>query len=207
MIESVRAVAQVETWSEAAGGWGVLLALLLPVMGGSPAVAQDASSADSTRWRPYQIGFAASDVLKLLEEAGAQAQYQLYGRYRLDRRWALRTALRYRHRVSDEQEVRLGLRAGADYVFLEEGRLQLYGGTDLVSGYDRFLNGDRTYRIGLAPLFGILFSISPSISLSTEPRLVATYAYVQNRGSAEPTSESVSLEVRGTGILILNVHF
>lgn len=188
-------------WSRVGGS--VLLLLLL---GTGLVRAQDASAPDSTTWRPYQIGFDAAAFVRLLEEEAAPGRYQLYGRYRVNKRWSLRGALRYRQFVSDEQELRLGTRVGADRHLLQDGRLRLYGGADLAAGYNRFLNGDRRYRVGVTPFLGLLVHLTPNISLSTEPRLAARYAYSANEG-VEPDAESVSIEVRGIGQLILSVHF
>lgn len=189
-------------WSRMGGG-GLLLLLLV---GSAPVRGQNASAPDSTVRRPYQIGFAASNFVKLLEEEGAPGRYQVYGRYQTTSRWALRTAVRYQQFVGDDQELRVGARFGADRQLVHDGRFHLYGGADVMTGYDRFLNGDRRYRVGVAPVLGLLFRITPNISLSTEPRLAASYAYSQNEGPV-PDAESVSIKVRGVGQLILSVHF
>jgi hypothetical protein len=57
------------------------------------------------------------------------------------------------------------------------------------------------YRIGAALLLGLLFHITPRLSLSTEPRRAAHYAYGRNE-SPEPDAESVA----SGGVLILSVH-
>jgi hypothetical protein len=176
------------------------------MMWGKLACGQGASPTDSTKWRPYQIGFATSMFVKLLEEEEVSDQYQVYGRYKVDSLWALRAAVRYEQFLGDEHEVRVGGRFGIDRHFLRDGPLRLYGGADLVTAYDQFLNGDQRYQIGLAPFLGLLFHITPNISLSTEPRLSMRYAYSQNRGP-ESDAESLSIEVKGIGLLILSVHF
>lgn len=153
------------------------------------------------------MGFSAAAFITILDGADAPENYQLYGRYRVTRDWAVRTALRYEHLFNGEQELQLATRLGADYVVRETSRFQLYSGGDLVTGYDRFLNGDRTYRVGGAPVLGVLLYLTPHISLSVEPRLVATYTYFDNRAGGAANEESLSIEVKGDGLLILSVHF
>jgi hypothetical protein len=173
--------------------------------------AQVSSSPDSSEWRPYQIGFSTAAFLRIFESADAPAQYQIYGRYRATRRWTLRSALRYEHQIEEEdQEVQLGMRLGVDRVFYDAGHLQLYSGVDLVGRYEQFLNGERTYRGGIGPLLGILISITPSVSLSVEPRIVGTYVYEKSAdGAVESSSDEgrYAVQLRGDGLLILSVHF
>jgi len=193
--------------SQLPGGQGTLLALpLLVLLLSGAAHAQDRSAADSTRERPYQVGFSAAAFVKILEAADTPGRYQLYGRYRRTPHWTLRAALRYEQLFSGDDRVRLAARTGADYVFRESDRLQLYGGADLVAGYDRFANGTRTYRAGAAPVFGLLVYLTPYLSLSVEPRLVVAYTYADPTGGEAP-AESVSVAIKGDGLLILSVHF
>lgn len=168
--------------------------------------AQDAAPADSARWRPYQIGVSAAAFVTILEGADAPERYQVYGRYRATRDWALRAALRYEHLFSGGQDLELALRTGADRVVRTDGPLQVYGGLDLVAGYTQSLGGDRTYRLGGAPVLGLLLFVTPNVSLSVEPRLVALYSYFDNPGNAAD-DETLSVEVKGNGLLLLSVHF
>lgn len=168
--------------------------------------AQGRSAADTTRWRPYQVGFSAAAFVKILEAADAPGRYQLYGRYRRTPHWTLRAALRYEQLFGGDDRVRLAARTGTDYVVRESDRLQLYGGADLVAGYDRFANGTRSYRIGAAPVFGLLVFLTPYLSLSVEPRLVASYTYTNPTGGEAP-EETASVAIKGDGLLILSVHF
>lgn len=191
-----------------AGGRGLFLVLPLVcalfVCGG--ARAQDAVPADSTRWRPYQIGFSAAAFVTILEGADAPERYQVYGRYRATRDWALRAALRYEHLFSGDQDLDLTARTGLDRVLRTDGPLRVYGGLDVVAGYTQSLGGDRTYRLGGAPVLGLLLFVTPNVSLSVEPRLVALYSYFDNPGNAAD-DETLSVEVQGDGLLILSVHF
>jgi hypothetical protein len=162
--------------------------------------------ADSTQWHPYQVGFPTAAFITILRRADAPERYQVYGRYRVTRDWTLRAAVRYRHLFSEDQEVETSVRTGVDYVVREEGRFQLYGGVDLLTGYDRTLNGDQTFRVGSAPLLGLLFHVTPHLSLSVEPRLVALYSYFDNPAQL-PDDDTFSVEVKGEGLLFINVHF
>lgn len=187
--------------------WWVGRALLFPaLMASSTALAQGTPS-DSSQHRPYQVGVSASSLVKLLEEEDPTHQYQVYGRYWATDRRMLRAALRYRQVVGDPSEVDVGLRGGAARVFTIDERWRFYGGGDLLAGYRRFANGNVSYRMGLSPLFGVLFFASPHVSLSVEPRLLAAYA--RSRGSIpdRATSGSFSIEIGGVGLLILSVHF
>lgn len=190
------------------GGRGVYLVLPLVcalfVCGG--ARAQDTAPADSTRWRPYQIGFSAAAFVTILEGADAPERYQVYGRYRATRDWALRAALRYQHLFSGDQDLEVTTRMGVDRILRTDGPLQVYGGIDVVAGYNQSLGGDRTYRLGGAPVLGLLVFVTPNVSLSVEPRLVALYSYFDNPGNAAD-DETLSVEVQGDGLLILSVHF
>lgn len=143
----------------------------------------------------------------ILEEADAPERYQVYGRYRTARDWSLRAALRYRHLFSGDQELDLATRMGVDRVLRTDGPLQLYGGIDVVTGYNQSLDGDRTYRLGGAPLLGVLLFVTPNVSLSVEPRLVALYSYFDNRAGNAADDDTLSIEVKGNGLLILSVHF
>lgn len=143
----------------------------------------------------------------ILEEADAPERYQVYGRYRTTRDWSLRAALRYRHLFSGDQELDLTTRMGVDRVLRTDGPLQLYGGIDVVTGYNQSLGGDRTYRLGGAPLLGVLLFVTPNVSLSVEPRLVALYSYFDNRAGNAADDDTLSIEVKGNGLLILSVHF
>lgn len=162
---------------------------------------------DSSRWRPYQIGFSAAAFVPLLERADAPERYQLYGRYRATRDWALRAALRYEHRFSGDQDLTLTTRMGVDRILRTDGPLRVYGGIDVVAGYNQSLGGDRTYRLGGAPVLGLLLFVTPNVSLSVEPRLVALYSYFDNRGGNAADDETLSVELQGDGLLILSVHF
>lgn len=191
-----------------AGGRGRLLVLPLVCVlffcGG--ARAQDAAPADSTQWRPYQIGFSAAAFVTILEGADAPERYQVYGRYRATRDWALRAALRYEHLFSGDQNLDLTARTGVDRLLRTDGPLRVYGGIDVVAGYTQSPGGDRTYRLGSAPVLGLLLFVTSNVSLSVEPRLVALYSYFDNPGNAA-NDETLSVEVQGEGLLILSVHF
>lgn len=184
---------------------GCLLAVLV-VAGGTPSAFAQNTEPDSTQWTSYQVGFDASSFVRLLEGAEAPEDYQLYARYRLNQQWTIRTALRYRHFLDENQEIRLGGRVGADRVFRSEERWQLYIGSDVLAAYDRFLSGNRTRRVGIAPLLGVQYSITDHFSLSVEPRLTARYA-ASSPNSAEENTETFTIELRGTGLLIFSVHF
>mgnify|MGYP006278487511 CR=1 FL=1 len=162
----------------------VTVILVFVVLMPSSVVKGQRAMADSIRHQPYQVGISASSVLKLLEERAPDHQYQLYGRYWTSPRRMSRIALRYRQVVGGNAEVDVGLRGGRVWVFRSEDRWRFYGGGDLIAGYRRFANGRESYRGGVSPLFGALGS---HVSLSVEPRLVATYARSQGD---DPTQES-----------------
>lgn len=187
-------------------GWFLALPFLFVILAGT-VQAQDASPADSSQFRPYQIGVSAGALVKILEQPDAPERYQLYGRYRVNRDWALRTALRYNHRFGGEHDLDVAVRIGADRLLRTNGRLQVYGGLDLVTVYQQRTTGNWTYRVGGAPLLGVLVSITPNISLSVEPRLVALYSHFQNRDRFTDDDDVFSVELKGDGLLILSVHF
>jgi hypothetical protein len=164
-------------------------------------------SADSIPHQFYQVGVSASSVFKLLEEADPTRQYQLYGRYWATPNRMHRAALRYRHVVGEEAEVDVGLRVGVAWVFRADERWRFYGGGDVVTGYQRFANGNVSSRVGLSPLFGGLFFIGPHVSIALEPRLLATYALSRQNASGQSHSGVVSVQIEGAGLLILSVHF
>lgn len=169
--------------------------------------AAHAQPADSTEWRPVQVGFSAAAFVSILEGPDAPENYQIYGRVRATRHWTVRAAVRYEHLISDEQEIETAARLGVDYVLRDDGRLQLYAGVDAVGGYERFLNDDRTYRVGGAPVFGMLVFVTDYLSFSVEPRLVATYAYFDNRGGNSANVDEWSVDLKGDSLLIVSVHF
>lgn len=183
-------------------------------MGGanaSPGLGQE-SPADSLRAQPYQVGpyqvgISASSIFKLLEEGDPTHQYQLYGRYWSTPRRMIRAALRYRHIVGENVEVDVGLRGGVAWIVRREGAWRFYGGGDILAGYRRFANGNTSSRVGVSPLFGVLFFMSPHVSLSIEPRLVAEYSRSVGADPAQSESDVFSFEIEGTGVLILSVHF
>lgn len=171
------------------------------------APADQEAATDSARHQLYQVGISASSVFKLLEEGAPTHQYQVYGRYWTTPRRMNRIALRYRQVVGEEAEVDAGLRGGIAWVFRREGRWRFYGGGDVIAGYRRFANGRESYRGGVSPLFGALFFIGPHVSLSLEPRLVATYARSQRGDPSRSSSDVFSIEIDETALLILSVHF
>lgn len=178
-------------------------------MGGataSPGLGQK-SPADSLRAQPYQVGVSASSIFKLLEEGDPTHRYQLYGRYWSTPHRMVRTALRYRQVVGEDVEVDVGMRGGMAWVFRRESAWRFYGGGDILAGYRRFANGNTSSRMGVSPLFGVLFFISPHVSLSVEPRLVAEYSRSVGGDPAQSGSDVFSFEIEGTGLLILSVHF
>jgi len=192
--------------------------LVLPLLCALVVGAAHAQPADSTEWRPVQVGFSAAAFVSILEGPDAPENYQLYGRVRATPHWTLRGAVRYphwtlrgavryEHLFSDEQEIEAAARVGVDYVLRDDGRLQLYAGIDAVGGYERFLNYDRTYRIGGAPVFGMLVFVTDYLSLSVEPRLVATYAYFDNRGGNSANVDEWSVDLKGDSLLIVSFHF
>ena len=189
------------------GGRALLvLPFLLCTLCAGIAHAQNPSSADSTEWRPYQVGFSAAAFVSILEGPNAPENYQFYGRYRLTRQWTLRTAVRYEHQFSDNQSLDLTARTGLDYVVRDDGRLQLYVGLDAVGGYDRAFNDDKTYRVGAAPVFGMLVFATDYLSFSVEPRLVALYSYFDNPGNS-PNADEWAVELKGDSLLIISIHF
>lgn len=163
--------------------------------------------ADSVWHQPYQVGVSASSLFKLLEEGSPTRQYQAYGRHWTSPQRMSRVALRYRQVVGGNTEVDVGVRGGVARVFRLTERWRFYGGGDVIAGYRRFANGRESYRGGVSPLFGALFFLGPHVSLSLEPRLVATY--VQSRGDdqSRSTSERFSIAIEETALLILSVHF
>ena len=163
--------------------------------------------ADSIRHQPYQVGVSASSVFKLLEEGTPDRQYQVYGRYWMSSRRMSRVALRYRQVVGGNAEADVGLRGGHAWVFRGEDRWRFYGGGDLIFGYRRFANGRVSYRGGVSPLFGALLFIGTHVSLSLEPRLVATYIHSRGGDSGRSSSNVVSIEIQEAALLILSVHF
>jgi hypothetical protein len=187
-----------------AGGRAMLVLPLLWGLLPGPVLAQPA---DSAEWRPVQVGFSAAGLVSILEGPDAPENYQIYGRVRATRHWTARAAVRYEHLLSDEQEIETAARVGLDYVLRDDGRLQLYAGLDAVGGYDRFRNDDRTYRLGGAPVFGMLLFVTDYLSLSVEPRLVATYAYFDNRGGNSANADEWSVDLKGDSLLIVSVHF
>lgn len=166
-----------------------------------------AELADSSRHEPYQVGVSASSIFKLLEEGDPTHQYHVYGRYWVSRRRMVRTAVRYRQVIGNDTEMDIGLRGGMAHVFRIDARWRFYGGADLIAGYRQFANGNTSYRVGVSPLFGVSFFISPHVSLSVEPRLVAEYAQSQRGTRPESRSDVISITIEGTGLLILSVHF
>lgn len=189
------------------GRGGVLVLPFLFVVLVGTAQAQDASSADSSQFRPYQVGVSAGALIKFLGQPDAPERYQVYGRYRLTRDWALRTALRYNHRFGGEQDLDVAVRVGGDHVLRSHDPLQVYGGLDLVTVYQRRTTGNWTYRVGAAPLLGVLVFVTPHISLSVEPRLVALYSHFRNGDRFASDDRAFSVELKGDGLLILSVHF
>jgi hypothetical protein len=188
------------------GGRAVLVLPFLFVLVSGPVCAQDASSADSTAWRPYQVGISTSALITIFDGPDAPENYQFYGRYRLTRHWTLRTAVRYEHQFADEQELNLTARTGVDYIIRDDGRLQLYAGLDAVGGYDRAFNDDKTYRLGAAPLFGMLIFVTDYLSFSVEPRLVALYSYFDNP-TPSPDADQWTVGLKGDSLLIVSIHF
>ena len=153
------------------------------------------------------MGFAASSFLKLLDEEDPTHQYQIYGRYRVGSGWRLRAAARYRQRIQDNSEIEVGLRAGLDHRFRASGAWRFYGGADLIGAYAQEANGDVVYRAGVAPVLGALVYLTPHVSLSVEPRLVALYNRYQQSTLQGDTPETVTLGIEGVGLLIVSVHF
>lgn len=181
--------------------------LVVAVLMATSTVRGQGAPADSIRHRPYQVGIAASSVFKLLEEGTPDRQYQVYGRYWTSPRRMSRIALRYRQVVGGNAEVDAGLRGGLAWVFRSEDRWRFYGGGDLIAGYRRFANGRESFRGGVSPLFGALFFIGTHVSLSLEPRLVATYAHSRGGDSGRSGSGVVSIEIEEAALLVLSVHF
>jgi len=181
--------------------------LVVVVLMATSAVRGQGAPADSIWHQPYQVGISASSVFKLLEEGTPDRQYQVYGRYWTSPRRMLRGALRYRQVIGGNAEADAGLRAGFTWVFRREDRWRFYGGGDLIAGYRRFASGRESYRGGVSPLFGALFFIGPHVSLSLEPRLVATYARSRGGDSGRFSSDVVSIEIQESALLILSVHF
>ena len=191
---------------QSTGGRAMLVLPFLFVLATGGICAQDGPSADSTEWRPYQVGFSVAGFVTILDGPDAPENYQIYGRYRMTPHWTLRTAVRYEHRFADDQELDLTGRMGLDYVVRDDGRLQLYAGLDAVGGYERAFNDDKTYRIGAAPVFGMLVFVTDFLSFSVEPRLVALYSYFDNPGNS-PNADEWTVELKGDSLLIISVHF
>ena len=191
---------------QSTGGRAMLVLPFLFVLAAGAVCAQDRPSADSTEWRPYQVGFSVAGFVTILDGPDAPENYQIYGRYRMTPHWTLRTAVRYEHRFADDQELDLTGRMGLDYVVRDDGRLQLYAGLDAVGGYERAFNDDKTYRIGAAPVFGMLVFVTDFLSFSVEPRLVALYSYFDNPGNS-PNADEWTVELKGDSLLIISVHF
>jgi len=150
---------------------------------------------------------SAASFLRLLDDADPVHQYQLYGRFRAGDGVFVRSAVRYRQRIQDDPEVEVGLRIGVDRVVQVEGAWRFYAGGDLLGSYARSPNGQATYRMGVGPLVGALVYLTRHVSLSAEPRLVATYNQYQQSTLQGETADTVSLGLEGIGLLIVSVHF
>ncbi|PSQ97475.1 MAG: hypothetical protein BRD55_02520 [Bacteroidetes bacterium SW_9_63_38] len=152
------------------------------------------------------MGFSAADFVAVLNGPAAPEQYQIYGRYRLTRDWTLRTAARYRQLFAEDDRLELAVRIGADRVLRDGKRLQLYIGLDAIGGYDRSFGEDRTYRIGGAPLFGMLVFVTDYLSFSVEPRLVGLYSSFDNPAPS-PDADEWTVGLKGNNLLIVSLHF
>lgn len=183
---------------------GGALVLVLAVAARAPA-AQTVDPGPLT----HQVGIEASELFKLLEEEEEPGAYTVAYRLSPSPRGALRLGVSYRQVTGESSVLGLGVRVGADRVFVREPRWQFYAGLDAVSFYESFRQGEnRDVEIGLSPLLGFQFRIGRRFSLSTEPRLLLLFHHRQEQSFDRTESDGwFEAGLSGIGQLQAAFHF
>ena len=173
------------------------------------ALASPAAAAQTGESRPpvHQVGIEASQLFKLLEEEEEPGAYTIAYRLSPSPRGALRLGVSYRQVTGESSVLGLGVRVGADRVFVNERRWHFYAGLDAVSFYESFRQGEnRDIEVGLSPLLGFQFRIGRRFSLSTEPRLLLLFHH-RHEESFDRTESDGWFEAGLSGIGQLQVAF
>ncbi len=158
------------------------------------------------RQKTHQIGIGASRFLKVLFSTD-EAAYTLS--YRL--KWpeySLRVGASFDYETEDgDSSTMAGLGIGFDKNLALFENWEFYYGIDLLTQYEEFSN-QQTYKIGLAPFFGIAFFMTSNFSISTEPSFIFELNQFEDDTSFGDTSKrTYKFGLRKIGLIQVNFHF
>jgi len=151
----------------------------------------------------HEIGVVASRLIEILEDD--PSPYSVYYRYRIGGRTHLRSGLGGEYTSRGSERLDVNGRLGIDRVFLQDDRWTFYTGLDVVAGTERRDNNTRRRNfVGFTPLLGASFAVARYFSVSTEPRILFSWAVSRRPAETERWTE---IRLRGIGQIRLNIRF
>ncbi len=157
----------------------------------------------------HQIGFNITETLRFFERSENDI-YEIYYRYKLNKKTALRTGLNYNLDTSGQGRLVIEAKFGIDTITKDYDRWKVYAGADITGGFEKFESNDRkNISAGLNPFLGIIFYVNKFFSISTEPGLALTIKHFNQPSSFNPNNKEtwIEMEIINVGQLIVGLHF
>lgn len=168
-----------------------------------------AYSQDSTyHVNRHQIGINASKFIVLFNEQ--VNSLELSYRYKLAWPYSLRTGLSYEHNTADDGLFNASARVGIDKYFKTNKKWKFYYGTEAYFSRTELNSSNRTTtKYGGFIFLGLLYHLSESFSLSTEPNFSVLYIDFKDPDSFDPDASRSWYEFNlgNIGQIQLNFHF
>ncbi|MDR8390922.1 hypothetical protein NC796_07225 [Aliifodinibius sp. S!AR15-10] len=164
---------------------------------------------DSDGYLKHQIGFNATESIRLFEEESDKT-YKLYYRHKVNPTTAIRSGINYRMDSSGNSMLELDLKVGLDKEFKRSGNWRFYAGGDISGGLEKVpSSARRNYQLGLSPFIGFLYHIDEHFSISTEPGLLVELRRFKNTDTFNPDNSEtwVEMDLINVGQLIIGIHF
>ena len=167
------------------------------------------SAQDSTYYdNKHQIGINASKFIVLFNEQ--VNSIELSYRKKINYPYSLRGGLSYEHNTAEDGLFNASARLGIDRYFKEKTKWKFYYGAEAYFSKTILNSSDReTTKYGGFVFLGLLYHLSESFSLSTEPNFSVLRIAFKDPDSFDPDANRSWYEFRlgNIGQIQLNFHF
>ncbi len=156
----------------------------------------------------HQIGIGATDFLKVVFNSNEET-YTLEYRYAYNKKYSLRVGADYFSVTDDNGSTELGLKLGVDKSLKILKHWEFYYGIDLLTKYEKFESSNiEIYKVGVAPVFGVNYYISPNFSLGIEPIFLMQYNREIDKDTfGDSTTDYYKFGFERVGFIQLNFYF
>ena len=155
-----------------------------------------------------QVGIGATDFLKVVFNSNEEA-YTLEFRRSINKKYSYRIGANYFTTNDDNGSSEIGIKLGMDKNLKTLKHWDFYYGIDFLSKYEKFKSSEiEIYKLGIAPLFGINYYISPNFSLGIEPIFLIQYNHqVDNDTFGDSITDYYKVGFERVGFIQLNFYF